>query len=359
MIMKNTVNWMFCILLFASASSGYAQTKVVNTNIAFFGKVVDQYYAPVANVEVEIDVDYFDQSNDKKTKTLNAKTNSKGFFIFNNNGSSIHISNLAKEGYEFAYRKNLDHYFEYSSAFKKACFLPDQKAPVLFHMIRIKDEPAYLIYQPSQERNFLPTERSTYNLNLGGNWIDSNGQFINGGGHVDLAIRCALSQDKDKMLLTLTSMDTNSGVIASDKHLNLAPAQGYEPEAIIEIDIPERYQELKKYVYSKSRGGMMYSRLDLILTIRPSNLLVNIDIWTNPEHSRNLRHDKEFQEYTKRQRYNVRERHYQQNLRTTKNIKQFKYMQRTLPVSGNLIVSPDATKKEKNANNNGPSYRAP
>ena len=332
MVVKNTINLFVTVLLFACASSGYAQTEVVNTDVVFHGKVVDQYYAPVANAEVGIVINYLDQSKNKKTKNVKLKTDQKGFFIFGNAGLSIHIDSLIKDGYEFAYRKNIDTYFEYSLPFQKARFIADQKAPVLFHMTKLKDEPAYLIHQPSQERNFLPNEKSSYNLNLGGNWIDSNGQFQSSSGHLDLAIRCALSKDKNKIKLTLISMDSNSGVIASDKYLELAPAQGYEQETVIEINIPKKTQDIKKYVYVKARGGMMYSRLDLNLTIRPSNLLVRIDSWTNPEYSRNLKYDKAFQQYTKRHRYDIRERHYQENLRIAKNKELFKYVPRTLPV---------------------------
>ena len=334
MILKNTVNRLFCILVLACAGFGYAQTEIVNTDILFYGKVVDQYYAPITNAEVNFAINHLDQSRTKITKTVNVKTDQKGFFVLKTTGSSIHIENLIKDGYEFAYRKNIDTYFEYSLPFQKAGFIPDQKTPIIFHMTKIKDEPAYLIHQPSLERNFLPNEKSTYNLNLGGNWIDSNGQFINSDGHIDLAIRCALSKDKDKMELTIISMDSNSGIIESDKHLDLAPAQGYKPQTVIEIDIPKKIQDVKKYIYAKARGGMMYSKLDLNLTIRPSNLLVRIDVWTNPQHSRNLRYDKAFQQYAKRQRYDIRERHYQKNLRIAKNKELFKYVPRNLPVAG-------------------------
>ena len=133
------------------------------------------------------------------------------------------------------------------------------------------------------------------------------------------------------MELTFMSMDSNSGVIASDKLLEVAPLTGYEPDAVIEIDIPDRFEERTMFVYAKARGGLMYSRLELELTIRPSNLLVQMNIWTNPEHSRNLKYDKEFQKYVKRERYEIRDRRYQENIRAMKLKEQFKYVPRTMP----------------------------
>ena len=59
---------------------------------------------------------------------------------------------------------------------------------------------------------------------------------------------------------------------------------------------------------------MMYSRLRLELEVRPSNLLVGLDVLTNPAQSRNLKYDKAFQKYIKEKRYNLREQKYQQYL---------------------------------------------
>lgn len=323
-----------------------------DVEIVFYGKVVDQYYKPVSGAEVHADIFRSKTYKSEKTPHNIVKADKKGLFIIRDEGVSLYVDGIQAEGYELLLRKNLDRSFEYSSTYRKASFRSDQAAPIIFHMQKIKDEPAYLIHQPSMERNFLPTEKRAYYLNLGGNWIDVNGQFQNDSGHIDLNVKCGLTKAKDKMELTFMSMDSNSGVIASDKLLEVAPLAGYEPDAVIEIDIPDRFEERTMFVYAKARGGLMYSRLELELTVRPSNLLVQMNIWTNPEHSRNLKYDKEFQKYVRRERYEIRDRRYQENIRAMKLKSQFKYVPRTMPSS----VSQKGTTKDGQKKVAAPGY---
>jgi len=346
---------LFGILYPPVTCMGVQQTGATNVDIVFYGKVVDQYYRPVVGAQIRADIFRSQAGKDKKTPQKIVKTDKKGLFRITDKGLSLYLDGIQAEGYEFIFRKNPDRSFEFFSAYRRASFVSDRAAPIIFRMQKLKGEPAYLIRQLSLERNFLPMEKRAYNLNLGGNWIDDKGQFQNNSGHVDLKIRCGLSKDEDKMELTIISMDSNSGIVVSDKLLQEAPLDGYEPESVIEIDIPARYKELKKYVYVKARGGMMYSRLELDLTVRPSNLLVYIDIWTNPEHSRNLKYDKEFQKYVKMERYEVRERKYQENLRAMKLKRQFKYMPRTVFLGNSQHASAKSKQKSSGYYYNAPS----
>jgi hypothetical protein len=349
MLEKKNILWVLILLVslcLPVACMGAQQVVVKDVEIVFYGKVVDQYYQPVAGAEVHADIFRSQADKNIKTPSTKVKTDKKGLFTIKGKGLSIFIAGIGVDGYEFLSHKNPDRSFEYSSAYRNASFVPDQTAPLIFRMQKIKGEPAYLIHQPALERNFLPTENRGYNLNLGGNWIDAKGQFQNNSGHVDLRIKCGLSKDKNKMELTITSMDSNSGVLSSKKLFQEAPLAGYAPEITIEVDIPERYQERKIYIYAKARGGMMYSRLDCQLSVRPSNLLISMDVWTNPEHSRNLKYDKAFQKYVKKERYDVRERYYQENIRAMKIKQQFKYEPRTLlSVSSEQVAAKNKQKR--------------
>lgn len=299
--------------------------QIEDTNILFYGKVINQYYKPVAGANVQVDIFRSGTNKIEAVQKITIKTNKKGLFTVRDKGCSIYIKSIEKNGYEFLHRKNLDQNFEYSSKYSKAVFVPDRNAPLIFHLQKMEGEPAYLINQSSLERNFPPTQSPEYGLNLGGSWIDDNGRFQKDSGHIDLKIKCNLSMNQKQFELFILSLDSNSGILQSDKLLDQAPADGYKPEIVIKVDIPERYEEKKIYVYAKSRGGLMYSRLELGLTVRPSNLLVSMDIWTNPESSRNLKYNKSFQEYAKKERYNTREHYYQVSLRTKSRQDHFKY----------------------------------
>lgn len=325
------------------------QSKTEDVKILFYGKVVDQYYQPVVGANIHVDVFKSDINKIKPSAKLVVETDKKGLFVIKDRGSSIHIKDIEKQGYEFLYRKNVNRSFEYSSMYPQAVYKPERNAPLIFHMRKVKDEPAYLLRQSSLERNFAPARSSEYGLNLGGNWINDNGEFQKSSKHIDLKVRCDVSEDEKQFELTITSMDSNSGVLTSDEFLEEAPADGYEPMVVLAIDIPERYEERKTFVYAKARGGLMYSRLDLDLTVRPSNLLVSIDIWTNPEHSRNLKYVKEFQKFAKKKRYDVREHHYQEHLRALARKERFQYEPRKK-------LTGDSTKLARNMKQNRGRY---
>ncbi len=355
MIPKKKLNIFLVPVIYGFLLSGIAcfareQSPTEDAEMLFYGKVVDQYYKPVVDADVHVDILKSDINKIKATKSFVIGTDEKGLFAIKDRGCSIDIRNIEKDGYEFLYHKNLNRSFEYSSAYPEAVYIPDRNAPLIFHIQKIKDEPAYLIHQSSLARNFPPARSSEYGLNLGGSWINDNGEFQEDSKHLDLKIKCNVSEDQKQFELSITSMDSNSGILTSDEFLEEAPADGYEPKIVLEINIPERYEERKTYIYAKARGGQMYSRLDLELTVRPSNLLVSMDIWTNPENSRNLKYNKEFQKYVKKKRYDVREHHYQEHLRAVARKERFRYESR------NTLMADAKKLAGKKGQNRGRSY---
>jgi len=301
--------------------------QVRDVDILFYGKIVDQFYAPVADANVAIEVLHSPGTGSTGIKNVVIKTDENGLFTLKDKGISIHIENVEKSGCRFLAHKNADRDFEYSHEYTKAVFIPDKRSPLIFHVRRLEGEPAYLIYRPSVEMQFSPDQTHEYNLDLLGAWIDDRGVLhrASGGGHTDLNITCALSHERDAYNLTFISTDTNSGVLVSEKTLEQAPPDGYEPEAGLQVSIPEKYEQSRIQLYVKARGGQAYSRLDLELTVRPSNLLIAARFWTNPAASRNLKYDPQFQKYEKKRRYDERERCYQEQLSAMRRRERLKY----------------------------------
>ncbi len=318
-MLKNGTNSVLVILLL-SVSTAFCNVdedfEGLGTAIVFYGKIVDQYYKPVADANIYVDVFEIGADEEKGAKNVVAVTDKNGLFVIKNKGGAIYIKGFEKDGYEFLYEKNLDRHFEYCSSYSKAIFSPDANAPLLYYVQKFIDEPAYLVHIRNLERNFPPSQSPEYTMNLGGDWIDDNGELHKNSspGATDLKIKCNMSEDKKSYKLFFTSTGHGNGIIASDKLQEQAPAKGYERRVVVEVNIPERYKEKKSYIYVKSRNGLMYSRLELELEVRPGNLLVGIDVLTNPAQSRNLKYDKEFQKYAKKKRYDVREQKYQQYL---------------------------------------------
>jgi hypothetical protein len=324
-----------------------------DVDIVFFGKAIDQYYKPIADANVYVEIS---QAKDEATKTLIIKTDGRGLFKVKGKGHTLIIRNMVKKGYEFLFFKNLDVDFAYSSTYPQAVFIPDSKAPILFHMQKNKNEPAYLIHQSSLERNFPPGASPDYSINLGGTWVDESGRLQVDTRHVDLTVRCDFSEERNQFGLSIISMDSNSGIFAGDELLDEAPKYGYMPKIVLWIDAPERLQSRKKYIYAQARGGQMYSRVELNMTVRPSNLLVSMEIWTNPEASTNLRFDKEYQAYASNVRYEVREKQYQNYMRAKKVQQDLRYVSRNSKQTSSSSNVRPAVQKGSNQKSAGDIY---
>jgi len=324
------IRGLFGVLCAGTVCFGQESAAVDDVDIVFFGKVVDQFYGAVPDANVGIEVSHSQGSGRKGVKAVMIRTDDLGLFTLKDKGISIHIEKIEKRGYKFVDHKNPDRDFEYSPVYPKAVFLPDARSPLLFHMRKMEGEPAYLICKPSVELIFSPESSYEYNLDVVGTWIDDRGVLHRapGGGHVDINIKCSLSKDHRAYKLTFFSADTHSGVLVSEDVFEQAPDGGYNVQADLGVDIPEKYEERRVQLYVKARGGQAYSKLELDMTVRPSNLLINAQIWTNPAGSRNLRYDAQFQKYERKRRYDERERQYQQRLAAMRRRERLKYDKR-------------------------------
>ena len=325
------LSWVSCLFVFAGVgfgADGGAHNQDVD--ILFHGRVVDQYYTPVAKAHVVIEVCHGPTEKSSRSKSVVVTTDKDGSFTLTDRGSSIYIERIEKSGYEFDEDRNPDRCFEYSGVYAKAVFVPEVAGALLFRLRKTEGEPAYLIHKPAIQLIFSPGRKHEYNLDLVGTWIDKRGLLrrTSSKGHADLNITCALSKDRKAYVLSFACVDTNSGVIVSQEPMESAPAEGYEPEATAQVNIPQTYEARRLCLYAKIRGGQVYSRLDLELTVRPSNLLANVDVWTNPDGSRNLKHDRQFQSYEKKRRYNKNERRYQARVRQTRRMELTQYQAR-------------------------------
>jgi len=295
-----------CFSCLAAICIAGETAKLENAAILFYGKVVNQYYKPVSGANVHARISYYAPNGTKKVRSITVTTNSKGLFVLKSIGYSVYLEKIEKSGCEFPSHKNPTRSFDYSAIYPEAIFVPDKNSPIIFHVREAGNGPAYLIRRPSLERNFLPDEKQgVYNLNLIGTWIDADGKLHRAlkGGHTDLTIKYNLSKDKSAYELVFLSRDTNSGVLVKDELLDEAPIEGYKPETKIAVNIPKEYNKKQTYLYVKARGGQAYSRLDLEFEVRPSILRVGANLWANPAGSRNLKYDKDFQEYEKKRRY--------------------------------------------------------
>ena len=309
-----------CSFLFIAAKcSGVEQTE-----LRFYGKVIDQFNEPVADANVNLGIRYFNPAKGEQVKTVQINTDSSGLFDLTDFGSDVYIRTIEKDGYEFSDDKNNRLGFEYLQSVAVP-FVPNAANPVVFHM-RKKGQPAYLLCY-SHKLKFLPSKPEEHYIDLITGRLFSTDEFermtalhhsfqisLNDSNelgnhpivpHADFKIKCNLSEDQSSYELLFTVLDTNSGVIAGNELLYEAPAQGYKSEAKIDINLAESSEKIRKYLYIKVREGQIYSRLDLPFAVRPDVLRVHLYSWTNPDGSRNLEYDEQFQRQASKLRSTV------------------------------------------------------
>lgn len=298
-----------CLIIFANISVG----AVEDQNIDFYGIVLDQFQNPVENARVEVQI-LQEIEGSKNYLDANDITDQDGKFSFHFPGEALFLTGISKPGFDFKISANPERAFYYKDVYEKHVFKPDSNQPVRFTLKNL-DEPAFLINRAQLTRNFYPDDTRSFGLNLLGTWIDEKGKIHEPtSAYRDLKVYTRKSPDNLFYELWFVEMDTNSGVIAKNKKLEKAPEVGYVSEAKLKIPIHPFSRKEKRYIYVKGRGGTIYSRLDLELFARQSGLFVRLDVWTNPQGSRNLKYDQEFQAYEEMRRYDARETAYLEKL---------------------------------------------
>jgi hypothetical protein len=103
---------LFYCLLFANGSA--QSVELSQTDIKFYGKVVDQFNASVTDAQINLGVRYLDTAEDAKVKTVTLTSDENGLFALTDTGSAVYLRTIEKDGYEFLDKKSQSE-FDYSS----------------------------------------------------------------------------------------------------------------------------------------------------------------------------------------------------------------------------------------------------
>ena len=131
-----------------------AMIKKSNVPIKFYGKVVDQFAEPIGNADVECHVDYDPLVMwTNRTKIYHLKTNAKGMFVLESNGSEVSVNRIEKTGYRPLSVANIPSdrsSFAYSMSSR--IFIPAPNHPVVFVLSKITEKAPYLVVN---DREFM------------------------------------------------------------------------------------------------------------------------------------------------------------------------------------------------------------
>ena len=315
--MKNTG---LCKVVLLALAVIFAGMDVSAENIA---KVVDENGQPIAGAQVSILI-YASQSASGQAETaqksdslqtqlpksadekLMITTDSNGNFILPAGTEGYKIVSVKKEGYEFA------------ASDQPVLVTKSQNSDNEIQAVLIqKPAPAFMICSEKILR-FKAGNSDSYVMNTESCLISENKDKIksDNSGLVTMnnvpstngiTIHSSINSSGDAWVLTLTAESLEGGIAATDTKLYLAPEAGYESKLTIEFPIASNAQEFRKYVYIKAPAKKekqadaksveyVFSRLEVEVIEGKVELIANVQSYSNPDGSRNLHYQPQFQE---------------------------------------------------------------
>jgi hypothetical protein len=298
------------------------ELELMDVDIRFYGKVVDQYQSPVEGAEILLLLTRFSPDIEKlfgDTDKVNAKTDMQGCFSFTGlKGSNIFIKLIRKEGYEFSIMQNPVAGYEYSGV--RNPFIPDPTNPVVFHM-RKMGETTFLIKESDLELELGVDELGkSVGVDLVSRHKIKNlsNPIMNGERLVcDLKMAATFNETNKIWSIVLMPGDTNGGIIASDQLLYEAPQDGYQPEFAFTAE--DHKLPANKYIYLRSRDPAIYTRFEIeFATVGDDFVRVSGNSSTNPYGERNLERATDLPYAVYNQLYDEIETAFRQNKRPIK-----------------------------------------
>lgn len=280
--------------------------------IEFYGQVLDQNSQPIQDVNVTVEVIYYDPTQEENfyenEKIIQFATDADGKFQLSDEGRQITVK-MQKTGCEYIYSVNPPDTYDYELVHD--LHQPDVNSPVIFYLYK-KTYPVYLTGGKTSARGVLQTFfnvpdafQTSFYITEGYNDAYGKAGLMPDGttlgydkyrrGTKDIQVSGNVSGSNYE--ITFTPLVQNSGLIVSDNFLEEAPDTGYTSSATISVPTDSR-ATINKYIYAKVSEASFYSRFDVrLVTGTRGEWLLIVTSWTNPLGSRNLNFDEEYQDY--------------------------------------------------------------
>lgn len=258
-------------------------------DIEFYGKVIDQFGAPLPGVQVNGQVIYNSGVSSGVLKPRTS-TDANGYFEIKGVQGRTLGFNLIKDGYQFMPEGDAFDYTEFVPEGKR--HHPDPKNPVVLKMWKLQGaEP--MVHMRKDFK--IPPDGTPVRIDL------TTGKKVEQGGDLVLTLRHEAwapgVQGKRPFDWTMQLEANNGGVVESTQRLMyLAPEDSYAPS--LTIDMPSAKSgwepDVSRTFYLKSRG-QIYSRVGMVFNANPNQergSYLSLNWWLNPKPgSRNLEFD--------------------------------------------------------------------
>ncbi len=313
MITKKIILTSVIILMLAMIPAGFSQNqnsnsnqgdieqifrdiaKARNTNISFWGLVLDQDNEPIPDAVVRVmigkSVAPVEAEYTPDSRTIEFVTDQNGFFnIKDEFGSSIDIVWIEKRNYDNSELMKSDRNFRYY--FRKGMeepFQPNPDKPVIFRL-RKQQDPVFCMTERYWK---LGISNKDIRQVVGYDFIrmmkvaDVKKAVFNGKPLVcDLLLDVSLSPC-DRLVIKVLPGNGQGGIQISNKKLWEAPIEGYLDE--IELNPDQKHLVPPSYIYLKSRSPEIYTRIELqYVNSRESFVRLSGSTVTNPYGERNF-----------------------------------------------------------------------
>jgi hypothetical protein len=249
--------------------------------IEFYGKVLDQFGQPVAEVEVELNWTTVIGPIPDPKKTILTDSNGR-FAVTDIQGKGITVS-VSKDGYES--ESDWIQSFEYAAFFQNDFHIPDRNNPVIFHLHKLMGaEPMYQ-FEMSKEIAF---DGPPVALDVATGKVVASGNFA-------FSLKLDGRTEKEPDYTLLLQGQNNAGFILTKERFPFnAPENGYQSEMTIHQRATDTNYNSRQtfHFYAKTRNGK-YGVVWFELNVPRIGDMAscNATIRYNPSGSRNLEFD--------------------------------------------------------------------
>jgi len=259
--------------------------------INIYGRVVDQFDAPVVGAEVIIAWRQFTLDLDIKVKSASVTTDANGTFscrIYS--GVWPIIRSLERDGYELIRDQNPVMKLHLEKQ-QDILAVTTPSNPVVLKL-RKKGEATFLL-----KRDFILLDATARSNELDHVDLVFMRRELNSDTQVykDLQTEVSYIQSNNSWVVTYRATNNTDGLIVSEEVLYEAPETGYQKEVV--ITNPTRLV----HIYLRSRNPVIFSRIDAVhrnWRLDPfPEYRITVDILTNPYGSRNLEYDVRYEKY--------------------------------------------------------------
>ncbi len=275
------------------------RTRNSQSDIHFYGKLIDQFDNPVENAKIIYDIHkygiIFPSISRKSVKTKKDGT----FVIKGGNAAKLFIKDAILDGYEYLWQIN-ENSFEYRSLYDPEIrHQPDKSHPVILHIRKREAECCYIVTWQFR-RNF---DNGDKNMIIGFNPFsrETITSSPDDEKRMDIEIQFENDQENKQWLATFRSNRDGTGLQLSEKQWYMAPEDGYLKETRKSFKYNNTDNNEKHYVFIRTDSPTAFLRIDYAFVPMKNRLESRYEFFANPYGERLLEEVSSF--------YDIRDEH--------------------------------------------------